>query len=1183
MQCSSCGADNAPERKFCLECGTALALACPQCGTPNEARAKFCGECGAVLAGTAPSTAQPAVAEAPTAERRLVSVLFADLVGFTTLSESRDPETVRELLDRYFETCRRLIGLYGGTVEKFIGDAVMAVWGTPTAQEDDAERAVRAALDLVAAVTALGDDVGTKELRARAGVLTGEAAVTIGAEGQGMVAGDLVNTASRVQSAAKPAAVYVGEATRRATEAAIVYEAAGMHELKGKSGLIPLWRAVRVVAGARGALKSEGLEPPFVGRDRELRLVKELFHSSAEENKARLISVVGVAGVGKSRLVWEFFKYFDGLPQVTWWHRGRCLAYGEGVAYWALAEMVRMRARIAEGEEAASAMEKLHQSVEDHLSDPEERKWVEPRLAQLLGLEERAVGEREDLFSAWRLFFERLAEVNPCVMAFEDMQWADADLVDFIEYLLEWSRNYPIFVLTLARPEMLDRRPNWGAAQRNATSLSLEPLSERAMEELLTGFVPGLSEALRRKILDRAEGIPLYAVETVRMLLDRGLLVQEGPVYRLTGTVEALEVPETLQALIAARLDGLAPGERKLVQDASILGKTFTKESLAAISGMALPEMEPLLSSLVRKEVFSIQADPRSPERGQYGFLQDLVQRVAYETLSRRDRKAKHLAIASHLEASWGAEEEEIVEVLASHYLDAYRAVPDAPDAPDIKAKAAGMVMRAGERAASVAASLQAQHYFEQAMELIEEPLIRAELHERAGRMAWAGGRTADGRSHYEQGISLFESIGLSHPAARVSAALAEVIWQEGRIDEAVQRMEEAFAVLSGEEPDADLAALAAQLGRLLYFSGRTDDALERIELALDIAEALRLPEILSQALNTKGLILGTRGRFEEGTLLVRHSLQVALDNDLSAAALRAYGNVAALASWQDRLEEVMEWVERVLAYARKVGNRRSELSSLVAPIPDMGYLGRWDEAIARAAEVEIDEDTPVEILQGVVMLAPIHVHRGNRDSAREVLALLAQGEEDKDVQTRAVYQVARAPLLRAEDRFAEALAAGEDAYAAGREIGLQHQTVKEGLVEALEAAFGLEDLYKVEELLGRIEALRPGELTRYVQAQGARFGARLAAERGQGDAVATGFEAAAQQFRELSMPFLLAVTFLEYGEWLIGQGRTDKASPLLDEARRIFQQLQASPWVDRLERVWLAPAAPPPVEVTPA
>jgi tetratricopeptide (TPR) repeat protein len=481
--------------------------------------------------------------------------------------------------------------------------------------------------------------------------------------------------------------------------------------------------------------------------------------------------------------------------------------------------------------------------------------------------------------------------------------------------------------------------------------------------------------------------------------------------------------------------------------------------------------------------------------------------------------------------------------------------------------RARDRLARAGERAASLAANQQAQHYFEQAIELTDDPLTRAELHERAGRMAWTGGTTADARSHYEAAIITFESIGLTHPAARVSAALAEVTWQEGHIEEAVQRMEEAFEVLSGEEQDADLAALAAQLGRLLYFSGRTDEALVRIELALEIGEALRLPEVMSQALNTKGLILGTRGRFEEGTILVRHSLQLALDNDLSAAALRAFGNLGALASWQDRLEEVMEWVQRGLEHARKVGDRLYELSALLGPIPDLAYLGRWDEAVALAEEFGANEDLPEGILTGILMLAHVYVHRGQLDAARDVLALIPEGESARDVQTRAVYQVARAPLLRAEGRFVEALAAGQDAYRTRHEMGLQHQAVKEGLAEALEAAFALGDLERAEELLGEIEAMRPGELTPYLQAQGARFGARLAAGRSDGERVEPGFAAAAERFRELSMPFLRAVTQLEHGEWLAGQDRFAEAVPMLDEARETFERLRARPWLERLER----------------
>jgi hypothetical protein len=303
-------------------------------------------------------------------------------------------------------------------------------------------------------------------------------------------------------------------------------------------------------------------------------MVKELYHSSAEEHRSHLLSVVGIAGIGKSRLSWEVFKYLDGLAGTVFWHRGRCLAYGQGVAYWALAEMVRMRAGIAEGEADEGASAKLHAAVELYVPDPEERGWIEPRLAYLLGLEQSVARQREDLFGAWRLFFERLAEQEPVVLVFEDLQWADAALLDFIDYLLEWSRTHRLFVMTLARPEFADRRSDWGAGRRSFTSLYLDPLDESAMRSLLDALIPGLPEELADRILERAAGVPLYAVETIRMLLDRGLLQPEGTAYGLTGPVDALDIPETLHALIAARLDGLSPDEGRVVRDAAVLGKT---------------------------------------------------------------------------------------------------------------------------------------------------------------------------------------------------------------------------------------------------------------------------------------------------------------------------------------------------------------------------------------------------------------------------------------------------------------------------------------------------------------------------------------------------------------------------------------------------------------------------------
>ncbi len=359
--------------------------------------------------------------------------------------------------------------------------------------------------------------------------------MTLGAEGQGMVAGDLVNTASRIQAAAVPGTVLVGEATRRLTEAALTYEDAGEHAFKGKDEPQRLWRAVRVVALRGGLQKSAALEPPFTGRDRELRLVKDLFHASAEDRRAHLVSLVGIPGIGKSRLAWEFIKYMDGLADTINWQRGRCLAYGEGVTYWALAEIVRMRAGIVEGEEPASAVAKLRDTLVEYMPDESERHWVEPRLAHLVGLESRVATDPTELFSAWRLFFERLAEMYPTVLLFEDIQWADQSLLDFIEYLMEWSKGHALFVLTIARPELTERRPSWGAGKRNFTSLYLEPLSPRAMEEMLSGLVPGLPPDLSNRILERAAGIPLYAVETIRMLMDRGVLTRQGDVFTLAG------------------------------------------------------------------------------------------------------------------------------------------------------------------------------------------------------------------------------------------------------------------------------------------------------------------------------------------------------------------------------------------------------------------------------------------------------------------------------------------------------------------------------------------------------------------------------------------------------------------------------------------------------------------------
>ena len=1082
-------------------------------------------------------------------------MLFADLVGFTTVSEGRDAEDTRELLSRYFDTARSIVERYGGTVEKFIGDAVMAVWGTPVATEDDPERAVRAALDLVAGVPELHPD-----LKARAGVLTGEAAVTIGAQAQGMVAGDLVNTASRVQSAAEPGTVLVGETTRAASEAAIAYEDTGEHELKGKTEAMQLFRALRVVANRGGEGRSAGLEAPFVGRERELRVVKNLFETSAEESRAHLILVTGIGGIGKSRLSWEFEKYVDGLTLTVLWHKGRCPSYGEGVAYWALAEMVRGRAGILESEDAECAAGKLSAAMAAHVPDPSDREWIEPRLAHLLGLAD-ATFEREDLFAAWRLFFELLADEAPTVLIFEDLHWADAGLLDFVEYLVEWARSKPIFVVCLARPELGERRPGFGSATRGGfTGLPLEPLSPEAMDTLLDGLVPGLPGELRESIRTRADGIPLYAVETVRMLLNRGQLERSNGNYKLVGNVQSLAVPETLHALVAARLDALSSDERGIVQDASVLGKTFVLEALAALSNRSEDDLEPILASLVRKEVLFLELDPRSAERGQYGFLQDLVRRVAYETLARRDRRARHLAAGEFFETSWGGREQEVVEVVASHYLTALDLEPDAGNAQALRTKVRETLTRAGERAASLGATAEAATSFARAAELAVASLDEAGLLARAGNAYRASGNTAAATEQLLKAIALFEEAGDSHAAARVSADLALGEFSSGRLADAIERMERAHTVLETDDPDEDFAYFLSQLARYHYFAGNLALCEERNERALALAERLRLPEVLSHALNTKGLLATQQGRWETARALIRHALEIALENDIPGATMRGYTNLSVAEIRLGNMAEAEDLTLRCLELTRRIGDRGGEWFSLGNLTEGFVQTGKWDEVVRITEELPPGLETQALGLH--VNSSEVARHRGDIAAARAALERVSALEVSASVQDRGVYIATKFNVLIAERHHEEALALVESAKP---DLEADTESVWIDLLIA-EAALAGGRTDRAVEAVAVVDALPPGDTGPLIRAQAARFRALIAAAEGDAQRAEDSFKSAAAAFREYGTPFLLACTQLEQADWLTAQGNAEHATPLVTEARETFERLRATPWLDRTD-----------------
>ncbi len=968
--CSNCGTENDLGRKFCIECASRLGATCPNCGTSNPPAAKFCGECATPLAADAPAPAAvPSIEPAertvgPVAERRLVSVLFADLVGFTPFAEERDAEEVRETLSRYFEVASDVIGRYGGTVEKFIGDAVMAVWGAPSAHEDDAERAVRAGLELVDAVRSLGPGI-----QARAGILTGEAAVTIGATNQGMVAGDLVNTAARLQAAAQPGTVLVGEATQRAASRAIAFEEAGEQALKGKAAPVPAWRALRVVAEVGGRNRSETLEAPFVGRDDELRLLKDLFHATAREGRARLVSVVGPGGIGKTRIAWELSKYLDGLVETVWFHEGRSPAYGDGISFWALGEMVRRRAGLLETHDAATTRAGVTAMLVEHVPDAEDRRWIEPALLSLLGVETGVSSEQ--LFGAWRTFFERLAATAPVVLVFEDFHFADTGLITFVDHLMEWSRHVPIYVVTLSRPELFEKRPDWGAGKRNFTSLYLEPLSAPAMRELLAGLVAGLPETAVRAIVARADGIPLYAVETVRMLLAEGRLTKDGDAYRPTGDLDDLAVPETLTALIASRLDGLEPTDRAVLQDAAVLGQSFTLAGLGVVSGVSEPDLESRLRSLTQREFLRVEADPRSPERGQYAFVQALIREVAYNMMARADRKARHLAAARHFE-SLGSDE--LAGALASQYLAAHANSSAGPERDALAGQARIALRAAADRAITLGAHEQALRFCDQALTVASDPVDEANLHELAGDSAAAVSRVEDAAAHYRAAIELRARARDRGAEARVTASYSSTLLQAYRFDDALALLTEASERFADLADDPGVVILDGQLARAYFLIEENAKAVAVSDRVLAVAERSNLIRVVADTLVTRGSALAGDGRRYEGIGAIEAGERLAATNGIHDIVGRALNNLSSFLM-DDDPRAALDAAREGLALERRLGERSFQMldNAVSAAI----RTGDWDWAEAALEPMVNDDIDPVIRLVAISDTISLRALRG--------------------------------------------------------------------------------------------------------------------------------------------------------------------------------------------------------------
>lgn len=1108
VACPACAAGNEAGSRFCNQCGAPLSVRCAACGHVNAPGSRFCSGCGsALVAASAPAAAAPAAthAAAPTrAERRLVSVLFTDLVGFTPFSESRDPEEVRGFLTRYFDRSREVVERFGGTIEKFIGDAVMAVWGTVEARENDAERAVRAGLELVDMVTSLGEEVGVPDLRLRAGVLTGETAVGPGGnESTGMIVGDLVNSASRLQSAAAPGTVYVGETTHRISAGGIRYEEVGALEVKGKAEPITAYRAVRVIAQRGGRGLSEGLEPPFVGRDDEFRLLKDQIHATGRDRAARLVSIVGDPGIGKTRITWELEKYIDGITEDIYWHHGRSPDYGESLTFWALGEMIRQRSGIAETDDPAKSRMKLRTAVAQYAPSEDDQRWIEPRLAGLLGLEEMPAGDRGELFAAIRTFFQRIADLGTTVLVFEDLHWADDGLVDFITELVERSTRSPILVITLARPDILQRHPGWGSGRRNTMSMQLAPLALDAMRDLVRGTVPGLPSDAVEGVIARAGGVPLYAVEFIRMLISSGDVVRaEDGSFQLVGDLTGLAVPESVQAVIGSRLDRLPPPDRSLLQDASVLGVAFTIDALAGVSGEAAADLRPRLQALVRDELLEFEEDPRSPERGQYRFIQGLIREVAYGRLSREDRADRHLRAARHFESLGDLE---LAAALAAHYVAAYEASGGAGDLMD---RARQALIDASKRATELHAHGQAIALLNRALEISPASADSAAIQERLSTVTLVSGDMEAAVEFGKAAMATYEEIGDDSGMIRAATRAARAYASAYRMRDAQDLLEPLYDSAS---PAVDAVTLEMELEYArAYMHGDRARSLEIAERALSRDPGvLPLPTLVDGIINRGNALTGV-GRMTEGKALMRGVVHIADELGLQAQAIRALWNLGVFYQFDDlRLAESL--LGEVYERARRIGEQ-----NWLFMAGDARTLGRIYEGDFAGADAMLDELAdlePPEIFRKQYeftrTLCRLH-QRPTPDDFATARALLTLQVADEDMVSQLNLQLGEIDVL-----------AGDFAAAVARPLVISD--LPSLPLAQIHASLALGDAGKMEALADGIGAgiRAPG---RYTDAHITLLRAGAAAARGDAATAVAGFRTAIEALERLTSALEVAV-----------------------------------------------------------
>ncbi len=1108
---------------------------CPSCGRELPGEFPYCPYCGGALPARPSTHTQE--------ERKIVSVLFCDLVGFTAASERQDPEDVRARIRPYHARLREEIERYGGTVEKFVGDAVMAAFGAPVAHEDDVERAVRAGLSILEAIAELNEADPELDLKVRVGINTGEAVVALDVHperGEGLVTGDVVNTAARIQSVAPVNGVAVGEQTHRTTSHVFVYEPLEAAVVRGKAETLSLWRAtaVRERYGSDSVVRE--YTTPFVGRELEKTLLIGSFERGTQQRAVQFVTVVGEPGVGKTRLAAELFSYIDAKPEIIRWRQGRCLPYGEGITFWALGEIVKHEAAILDSDSVEVAAAKLEVTLS---SEEPDRQWLLRRLAPLVGVEAESSAERQESFTAWRRYLENLAAARPTILVFEDLHWADDALLAFLEYLTEWSEGVPLFVLCTARPELYERRPAWAAGRRNAQTINLAPLSDDETSELVSHLISTavLTPELKPALLERAGGNPLYAEEFVRLLADRGLAADESA------------LPDSLQALIAARLDTLPPERKSLLQDAAVVGKVFWAGAVTEMGDREPGEVELALHELARKELVRPTRTSSMGGESEYAFWHLVVRDVAYSQIPRAERARRHRSAATWIEQKGGDRVEGLAEVLAHHYLHALElaeAAGDTTQAEELVGPARRFLVLAGERALGLDAA-QAEARLARALELTPaHSPERPELLVRWANAAFQTGRLNEAAEALVDALAYFRAHGETEAAARALQLRSRVGMRRG--EDHVTLASEAVELLEREPHGPGLVAAHAQLANAQFIAGHYAEAISAGERALALADTLDLPEA-ARALSYRGnsrAYLGDAG----GITDMERALELLLEQGAAQDAAALQNNLPMVLNLVHGPAHSLAAFERNIAFCQQRGLDHSATVCETNCPGMLAELGRAREALERArrhvsALQAMGESYDLVELRSVDLT--IRMALGDDVSRSEIESLAESARASRGVDLVVLGLAAAAAALTSDSPDEARLLLNELEETEGARETTYY---RRQLAAMVRSALAADD----DELAGRLtERLEP----HYPIDEHALCAARAQLGEAAGNYVdaATLYAEAAERWREFGNVPERAYALLGQGRCLTALGQPEAALPLR-EARELLGSMGYKP-----------------------